>query len=55
MRPGLAVAQEFELRPQDVVYVDAAPLATWHRVVSLIFPSALTQVVQTGSNVSTGR
>ena len=52
---GLAVAQEFQLRPQDVVYVDAAPLATWHRVVSLIFPRALTQVVQTGSNVSTGR
>ena len=25
---GLAVAQEFELHPQDVVYVDAAPLAT---------------------------
>jgi len=52
---GLAVAQEFELRPQDVVYVDAAPLATWHRVISLIFPSALTQVVQTGNQVSTGR
>lgn len=52
---GLAVAQEFELRPQDVVYVDAAPLATWHRVVSLIFPSALTQVVQTGSNIGTPR
>jgi polysaccharide export outer membrane protein len=52
---GLAVAQEFELKPQDVVYVDAAPLATWHRVISLIFPSALTQVVQTGNNVSTGR
>ncbi len=52
---GLAVAQEFYLKPQDVVYVDAAPLATWHRVVSLIFPSALTQVVQTGNTVGTGR
>ncbi|HJW57547.1 MAG TPA: polysaccharide biosynthesis/export family protein [Burkholderiaceae bacterium] len=52
---GLAVAQEFELRPQDVVYVDAAPLATWHRVVSLIFPSALTQVVQTGASYQTPR
>ncbi|HYD78490.1 MAG TPA: polysaccharide biosynthesis/export family protein [Paucimonas sp.] len=52
---GLAVAQEFELKPQDVVYVDAAPLATWHRVISLIFPSALTQVVQTGNNIQTGR
>jgi polysaccharide export outer membrane protein len=52
---GLAIAQEFELKPQDVVYVDAAPLATWHRVVSLIFPSALTQVVQAGGTVQTGR
>jgi polysaccharide biosynthesis/export protein len=52
---GLAVAQEFELKPQDVVYVDAAPLATWHRVVSLIFPSALTQVVQAGGTVQTGK
>ena len=52
---GLAIAQEFELNPQDVVYVDAAPLATWHRVISLIFPSALTQVVQAGSTVQNGR
>jgi polysaccharide export outer membrane protein len=43
---GLSLAEEFHLKPKDVVYVDAAPLATWHRVVSLIFPSALTQVVQ---------
>ena len=43
---GLSLAEEFYLKPKDVVYVDAAPLATWHRVVSLIFPSALTQVVQ---------
>jgi polysaccharide export outer membrane protein len=52
---GLAIAQEFELKPQDVVYVDAAPLATWHRVVSLIFPSALTEVVQAGGTVQNGR
>ncbi|HEX2530908.1 MAG TPA: polysaccharide biosynthesis/export family protein [Burkholderiaceae bacterium] len=47
---GLAMAEEFELRPKDVVYVDAAPLATWHRVISLILPGALTQAVQTGKN-----
>jgi polysaccharide export outer membrane protein len=39
---GLSLAEEFELKPKDVVYVDAAPLATWHRVISLILPSALT-------------
>jgi polysaccharide export outer membrane protein len=43
---GLSLAEQFPLRAKDVVYVDAAPLATWHRVISLIFPSALTQVVQ---------
>ena len=46
---GLTLAEEFELKPKDVVYVDASSLATWHRVVSLIFPSALTQVVQAGT------
>jgi len=46
---GLTLAEEFELKPKDVVYVDASPLATWHRVVSLIFPSALTQAVQAGT------
>ena len=47
---GLSLAEEFQLRPKDVVYVDAAPLATWHRVVSLIFPSALSQVVQANNS-----
>lgn len=46
---GLTLAEEFELKPKDVVYVDASSLATWHRVISLIFPSALTQVVQAGT------
>jgi len=46
---GLALAEEFLLKPKDVVYVDAAALATWHRVISLIFPSALSQVVQANS------
>lgn len=46
---GLGMAEEFELKPKDVVYVDAAPLATWHRVVSLILPGALTQAVQAGN------
>ena len=47
---GLSLAEEFQLQPKDVVYVDAAPLATWHRVISLIFPSALSQVVQANNS-----
>ena len=50
---GLSLAEEFPLKPKDVVYVDAAPLATWHRVISLIFPSALTQVVQANVTATT--
>jgi polysaccharide export outer membrane protein len=37
---ALALAENFELMPKDVVYVDAAPLARWNRVISLILPSA---------------
>lgn len=36
----LAMAENFELRPKDVVFVDPAPLALWNRVISLILPSA---------------
>lgn len=37
---ALALAENFELKAKDVVYVDAAPLAMWNRVISLIAPSA---------------
>jgi polysaccharide export outer membrane protein len=37
---ALALADSFELRAKDVVYVDAAPLARWNRVISLILPTA---------------
>lgn len=36
----LALAENFDLRPKDVVFVDPAPLALWNRVISLILPSA---------------
>ncbi len=42
-----ALAENFELKRRDVVYVDAHPLATWNRVVSLILPGALTNPIQT--------
>ena len=35
----LAMAENFDLRPKDVVFVDPAPLALWNRVISLILPS----------------
>ena len=37
---ALAMADNFALKPKDVVYVDSVPLVTWNRVVSLILPSA---------------
>ncbi len=45
-QPGaLAMAEEFELSPKDVVYVAASPLANWHRGVSLLFPGALSSAI----------
>ena len=47
----LSLAEQFQLQPQDVVYVDAAPLALWNRVVNLILPtSALTQTTRNTLN-----
>jgi polysaccharide export outer membrane protein len=42
---ALAMAEAFELRPKDVVYVAASPLANWNRNLSLLFPGALTSAV----------
>jgi len=42
---ALAMAETFELRPKDVVYVAASPLANWNRNLSLILPGALTSAV----------
>lgn len=39
---ALALADNFMLRPRDVVYVDPVPLVSWNRIISLILPSAQT-------------
>lgn len=37
---ALALAELFRLQPRDVVYIDAVPLVSWNRIISLILPSA---------------
>jgi polysaccharide export outer membrane protein len=39
---ALALAENFELDPRDVVFVDASGLARFNRILSLIIPSAAT-------------
>ncbi|MBT2334948.1 polysaccharide biosynthesis/export family protein [Variovorax paradoxus] len=46
---AMAVASQFRLQSQDVVYIDPVPLVKWNRVVSLILPSA--QVANSASEV----
>ena len=42
---ALALAEQFELRPRDVVYVAAWPLTNWHRAISQLFPGELSSAV----------
>ncbi|MET0265284.1 MAG: polysaccharide biosynthesis/export family protein [Duganella sp.] len=42
---ALALAEQFELQPRDVVYVAASPLTNWHRAISQLFPGELSSVV----------
>lgn len=42
---SLAMAEAFELKPKDIVYVAATPMANWNRNLSLLIPGALTSAV----------
>jgi polysaccharide export outer membrane protein len=39
---ALALADNFDLRARDVVYIDPVPLVNWNRIINLILPSAQT-------------
>jgi polysaccharide export outer membrane protein len=49
---ALATAEEFELNPKDVVYVDASALATWSRVINLILPNAVSSALSSAATIS---
>ena len=36
---GMLLAERFDMRAQDVVFVDAAGVSQWNRVVSQLLPS----------------
>ncbi|WP_459620023.1 polysaccharide biosynthesis/export family protein [Burkholderia sp. 3C] len=47
---SMALANEFPLRPDDVVFVDASSLVRWSRVVGMFLPSA--QTLATGRSIA---
>lgn len=47
---AMAYANDFQLRPNDVVFVDASSLVRWSRVVGMFLPSA--QTLATGRSIA---
>ena len=45
-----ALAEGFELKSRDVVFVDPVPLVIWNRIISLILPSA--QITNSARDIS---
>jgi polysaccharide biosynthesis/export protein len=47
--PGaLAIAENFELTPRDLVYIAPTGLSNWHRTLSMLIPGALTSAISVG-------
>jgi len=48
------LADQFELQPRDIVYVTAAPVARWNRVISQVLPtiSGIYQISRTDREIS---
>lgn len=49
---ALAMADQFALRPKDLVYVDATGLANWNRMLNLILPTVNLLNLTTGTAVN---
>ena len=47
---NFALAAQFEMRPDDVVFVAEQPVTRWNRVITQITPSLITQVVGAATN-----
>jgi polysaccharide biosynthesis/export protein len=48
---ALAMAEQFELSPRDVVFVDASGLARYNRIISLILPTATAAATSYGQAI----